>query len=123
MSYGHLTAVSHYFCFPYYCLNVSFDRAFIKLFKSFLYFHSITDVPIFPLFPPLSIPPSIPTVNSHIIVHVHGLFIHVLPLVSSPSFHHYHPPTSGHCQSVPCFHACGSILFLSLFFSLDSSHR
>ena len=52
-------------------------------------------------------------------------FIHVPCLVPSPSFHHY-PPTprpSGHIQSVPCFHACGSILFISLFCSLDSSYR
>ena len=31
------------------------------------------------------------------------------------------PP--GHCQSVPCFHAYGSISFVSLFWSLDSSCR
>ena len=43
----------------------------------------------------------------------------------SPSFHHF-PPfpfPSGHCQSVPCFRACGSIVLVSLFCSLDSSYR
>ena len=33
------------------------------------------------------------------------------------------PVPSGHCQSVPCFHACGSSLFISLFCSLNSSYR
>ena len=30
---------------------------------------------------------------------------------------------SGHFHSVPCFHACGSTLLVSLFCSLDSSYR
>ena len=32
------------------------------------------------------------------------------------------PLPSGHCQSLPCFHVCGSILFISLFCSLKSSY-
>ena len=41
------------------------------------------------------------------------------------SFHHYAPPGSppGHFQPVPWFYASGSILFVSLFCSLDSSYR
>ena len=65
----------------------------------------------FPLCPPLPIPLPAPTVNPHTVVYVRGSFIHVLWLVPSSSFHHYSLPSS-HCQSVPCFHATGSILLI-----------
>ena len=71
--------------------------------------------------PPPSPPPA-PTVNPHTVVHVHGSFIHVLCLVL-PLPSTIIPLPSGHCQSVPGLHACGSILLVSLSYSLDSSYR
>ena len=85
-----------------------------QLFKKNYYY--ITVVLIFPLCPPPPSPTPTSTVNPHTVVCVHGSFIHVLWLVPSPSFHHVSLPLpSGHCQSVPCFHASGSILLIILF--------
>ena len=65
---------------------------FIYFLLNHFYCFSITVVLIFPLCPPLPIPPSpTPTFNSHT-VHVCGAFLHVLCLLPSPSFHHC-PPT------------------------------
>ena len=61
-----------------------------------------------------------PPPHSHTVVHVHGSYIDVLCLGPSPSFHYYPPLYSPLVtQSVLCFHACGSILFVSLHCSLD----
>ena len=90
---------------------------------SFFYCYSITVVPIFPPWPSYAHPTHplpTPTVNSHTVVHVHGSYIDVLCLGPSPSFHYYPPLYSPLVtQSVLCFHACGSILFVSSFCSLD----
>ena len=45
-----------------------------------------------------------------------------LPLLST-IIPHPTPQIPGHFQCVSCFQACGSILFVSLFCSLDSSYR
>ena len=96
--------------------NYIFVSFFFCPSNAFLFYHFFTVILLhlsqfFPLCSPPPIPTPAPTVNPHPVVHVHGSFIHVLWLVSSPSFHHYHP--SGHCQSVPHFHACGSILLVN----------
>ena len=68
--------------------------------------------PIFPLCPPLHSPLPASTVNPHIIVHVHGSFIHVLCLI--PSFHHYPLSPS---PLVSLFHISMSlVLFCSLVY-------
>ena len=87
--------------------------------KIIFYCYSITNVPIFPPLlspappscPPL-LPQSIPTLLSMSMGHSYMVFVQALSLLSTiiPS-----TVPSGHCQSVPCFHACGSILFVSLF--------
>ena len=69
---------------------------------------------------PLSLSPSHP----HIVVHGLGLCINVLWLIPSPSFIQSLHPLSGHCRSsVLCIHASGSILFISLLCSLDSTSK
>ena len=77
-----------------------------------------------PLCPPLPSPSSAPPVIPHPVVHVHrsvltcsltSPFPFFPPLSPSPS-------PSGPCQSVPCFHASGSILLLGLFCSPSSSY-
>nr|KAF6426404.1 hypothetical protein HJG59_009112 [Molossus molossus] len=80
---------------------------------SFLTVETITDVFHFlHLFPP---PPSPSPGPHHTVVCVHGVCIYVLWLISSPSFMQF-PQTSilpcDICQSVPCIHASGSILFI-----------
>ena len=103
--------------FKYFLLR----EVFLKIF----YCCSLIVVPIFPPLPS----------SGHPITHFCSQFPHCCPcpwaihtccLTSpfpffaplSPSLLH-----SGHCQSVPCFHVCGSILFVSLFCSLDSSYK
>ena len=60
--------------------------------------------------PPL--PQSVPTPLSMSMGHSYLSFDYFLPLLSTipPS-----PFPSGHCQSVPYFYVCGSILLISLF--------
>ena len=77
----------------------------------------------FPLCPPLSSTAPTPSGSPHPVVHVFGSFIHVCCLVPSSSFHHSHPLPSGLCQSVPCIHASGSVLLVSLFCSLNSCDK
>ena len=87
-----------------------------------LFYYSCVNFSPFALLCP-SHPPT-PLVNSHTVVHVHGSFIHILCVVPFPSFHGCPSPRSfNHFQTTPCFHACGSILFVSLFCSLDSNYR
>ena len=63
------------------------------------------------------------TVNLLTVVHVHGSFIYGLWLILSSAFNQSPiPPAFLQCQSVPCFHASGSILLISLFCSLDSTY-
>lgn len=53
-----------------------------------------------------------------------GYTYYVLWLTSLPSFIQCLPPSTLHydiCQFVPCIHASGSILILSLFWPLDST--
>ena len=51
--------------------------------------------------------------------------IHTCSLTSPfPFFPPFNPRLpSGSCQSVPCFHASGSVLLIGLFCSLDSSYK
>ena len=103
--------------------QLSWDQNYT--FLIIFYCYSLIVVPIFPPLPS----------SGHPITHFCSQFPHCCPcpwaihtccLTSpfpffaplSPSLLH-----SGHCQSVPCFHVCGSILFVSLFCSLDSSYR
>ena len=58
---------------------------------SFFYCCSITVVPISPCCSPLTHPPPVPTNNPHPVVHVHGSFIPISWLDSSPSFPSYSP--------------------------------
>ena len=92
---------------------------FIYLLKITFYCVSITVVPIFPLCPPLPIPPPTPTITSHTVVHVSGSFIHVLHLVPSPSFHHY-PPSSSPLVTFSQFHVSMPVVLfcLNLYCSL-----
>ena len=98
-----------------------------SLYENFLiifYCYSIIVVPMFSLCPPPPIPTllpqSIPTLVSMFMGHSYMFFDQSLLLLSTiiPF-----PPTLGHCQSVPHSHASGSIQFISLFCSLDSSYR
>ena len=69
-------------------------------------------------------PITAPTVHPHTVVHVHGSFIHVLWLIPAPSFHQSFPlPFLWQLSVCPCFHVSGSVLFASLFCSLDSSYK
>ena len=62
-----------------------------------------------------------PTSHSHSQVPHHCLCVCIIHTCSLSSFFPFFPPislslfTSGHYQSVSCFHACGSVLFISLF--------
>ena len=83
---------------------------------------------VVPIFPPLS---SFTRPNPH----PHSQCPHCCPC--SQIFHIYSltslfpffsplcpfPSPSGHCQSVPCFHACGYIWLIRLFCSLNSCGR
>ena len=93
-----------------------------------LHFFNCYSITVVSMFPPL---PS----STHLIPHFHSQFPHCCPCpqaihtcslsIPFPLFPPLTPSPlpSGHFQSVPCFHACGSILFSSLFCSLDSSYR
>ena len=70
--------------------NLKFKNYFI-LFNLHIFYCSLCQFPPW-LSPALS--PLGPTVNLHTVAHVHGSFIHVLCLVSSPSFLPYPPPRS-----------------------------
>ena len=63
------------------------------------------------------LPQSVPTLLSMSMSHSYMYFDQSLPLLSTLIHPFLHP--SGHCQSVPCFHSCASVLFVSLFCSLD----
>ena len=93
---------------------------FLLFFNSFLFYYSCPNCSPFALLYPAH--PPAPTVNPHTIVCVHGSFIHVLCLVPFPSFHCC-PLSPSHFQPVPHFHACVSMLLVSLFCSLDSSYK
>ena len=103
------------------CLFYPFLFFFNGLFGYFLiifYCYAIRVVPISPPFAILllfhpRLPQSIPTLLSMSTGHSYMFFAYSLPLLSTidPA-----PLPSGHFQSVPCFHACASILFISLLF-------
>ena len=89
------------------------------------YCYYITVFPIFPLLPASTQPTpcsqqSVPMLLSMFMGYLYMFFDYTLLLLSTiiPL-----PLLSGHCRSVPCFHACDSILLISLFCSLDSSSR
>lgn len=58
--------------------------------------------------------------HHHAGVCVHGLCISVLWLISSPFIQFLLSLPSDLCQFVPCIHASGSVLFMSL---LDSTYK
>ena len=96
------------------------------LFFSVKYFivDAITVVLIFPSLSPSTQPAPIPTVNPHIVVHVHGTCICVLCLIASPPFNHSQPHYSLLQLSIYSLLLCpDSILFFSLFCSLASSYK
>ena len=106
---------------PIFC-NLFF---YFILFLNHFYCYSIIVVSIFPPLPSSAYP--IPWSHSQFpyccpcpwVIHTCSLsspFLFFPPVFPSPI-------PSGNFQSVPCFHACGSILFISLFCSLDPSYR
>ena len=87
----------------------------IFLFNQF-YCYSTAVFPIFPPFPSSTHP--IPCSHSRFphCCHIHGLFIHVLCLVPSPSSHHY-PPSPSPLVTFSLFHVSMSVvLFCSLVY-------
>ena len=64
------------------------------------------------------LPQSISTLLSTSMCNLYLFFSYALPLLSTTI-----PLPSGPCHSVPCFHASGSVLLVSLFCSLDSSYK
>ena len=103
------------FCFLFFSFKIRKAIPHYLLFFNILFIVFLLQLPqFFPICPSLPIPPS----------HSHSQFPHYCPcpwvihtcsLTSSLPFF---PPLSsfslppGHCQSVPCFHTCGSILFI-----------
>ena len=91
----------------------TFERDFLLL----LFYYSCPNFFPFailhPAHPPL--PESIPTPLSMFVGHSYIFFDQSLPLLSTiiPV-----PHPSNNCQSAPCFHASGSVLLISLFYSL-----
>ena len=77
------------------------------------YCYSVTGVSISPPCPPLTIPPPALKVCSHLVVHVHGSFMHVLCLVPSPSFHECPPPLSLRVTSILLHVYMSVVLFCS----------
>ena len=102
--------------------SILLSKVFLFLKETF-YCYSITDVPIVSSLPssghPLSYRQSPHYCPCPWVIHTYSftstfsffllLFLFLLP--------------SGHCQPVPCFHACGSGLLVSLFCSLDSPYK
>ena len=93
------------------------------LFFKILYYLCYYNCPNFPHVPlhPGHLPTS--TVNPHTIVHVHGSFTHVLCLVPSPPSTIIPLLLPLWSLSVCSLFQCGSILFISLFCSSDTSYR
>ena len=111
----HLDFLFLQFCFH---SNVNFSH---------FYCYSVTVVPIFPPFPSSAQPT--PCSDSQV-PHCCACpwVIHTCALSTSMSaapFPFFPPltpfPDSGHFQSILCFYPCGSVLFVSVFCSLDSS--
>ena len=118
------------FCSSLNCFYIfAFERyliGFSVLF--FIKYFVVVPLPLtqfFPLCSPLPSPTLAPTVKLHPTVHVHGPCTPVPWLVPSLTSHALKLSwfLSGLCQSVPCFHVCGSILLVCLFCSLGSSYR
>ena len=102
------------FCFCF-CQNVHIMKC-TSLFLILVY--SITVVATFPPLlssvqpTPPPTPKSIPRLLSMSMGYSYMFFDQSLPLLSTPI---PFPTPPGSCQSVSCFHACGSVLFISLF--------
>ena len=78
-----------------------------------------------PICPPLPIPPP-PAPSQFPHCCLCPWVIHTCSLTSPVPFFPPLSPSplpSGHCQSVPCCQTCGSILFVSLCCSLDSTYK
>ena len=102
------------------------DSLFVPFVLLFFIFtvDTITDVPNFPSpFAHLHPSPTLSSGQHHTVGCTYGSGIYVLWLIPSPSF--IQSPlsslSSDSCQSAPCVHAYASILFISLFCSLDST--
>ena len=85
---------------------------------------TITDVhhsPFFgPIHPARAPPPELGL--HHVVVCVQGLCVHTNMFFGYSLPVPWRPPSET-CQSAPCFHASGFILFISLVCSLDSTHK
>ena len=106
--------------------EIDCGRSFLKIKKIWFWFwnlfsyifivDTIAHVTTLPTFSQLLLP--LPSGHHHTVVCVHGLYI--CSLANSFTFRLVLPQPNS-CHSVPCIHASVSILFLSLFCSLDST--
>ena len=94
---------------------------FLKFFTVFLCWHYYRCSPFSPSWPTLAEPlPSLPSGHHHTAVCVHGVYLCVLCLISSPSFTQSPTlPPSGVCQSLKCIYTSDSVLSISVFASLE----
>ena len=108
------------------CLSVFQSKFFIFVFLKtlFLLLTLLTHVPIFlPFAHPHLAPARFPSGHHRTVFCICGSCLCFLA-GHSISFHPVpHPLPSDSCQSVPCVHASVSILFVSLFCSLDSTYE
>ena len=114
------------------CSLLRWDKWHNKIGVLLLILFTVVQLHLSPFFPHYS-PLPYPHLSSHIqssptIVFAHGSFICMfldltLPLLSTINPLPSPPHPSGYFQSAPRFHASGSILFISLICSLDSSYR
>ena len=99
--------------------GIEIGKYYYFIFYYCLFYYSCPNFPSLPssVLPHPLLPQFIPTLLSMSTGHSHMFFDYSLPLFSTA------PPSSGSCQSVLCFQVSGSVLFISLFCSLDSSYK